>query len=44
MIGEENGEGIYISKKALKESITHSQILSALLYESEQVLTEDQQI
>jgi hypothetical protein len=41
LIGEENGEGIYVSKKALKESITHSQVLSALLYESEKNLTAD---
>jgi hypothetical protein len=33
-IGEENGEHIYVSKSALKDSIHNGQILSALLYES----------
>ena len=35
LIGEENGEHIYINKRALKNSIKSSQVLSALLYESE---------
>jgi hypothetical protein len=39
LIGEENGEHIYINKKALKESIRSSQVLSALLYESEKHLS-----
>lgn len=43
LIGEENGEHIYISRKALKESIHNSQVLSALLYESERCLNEEEQ-
>jgi hypothetical protein len=42
LIGEENGEHIYLSKKALKEQIRNSQVLSALLYESEKRLTAEQ--
>ena len=42
-IGEENGQYIYLSKKALKESIHNSQILSALLYESQRVLGKEGQ-
>ena len=38
-IGEEDGDHIYIDKDALKESLKNSQILSALLYESEQHLS-----
>jgi hypothetical protein len=38
LIGEENGENVYISKKALKEKIHNSQVLSALLYESQRCL------
>lgn len=42
LIGEENGEHIYINKRALKNSIRNSQVLSALLYESEkQKLSQD---
>ena len=41
-IGEENGEHIYISKKALKENIRNSQVLSALLYQSERCLTAEE--
>jgi hypothetical protein len=41
-VGEQNGENIYISKHALKDSIAHSQVLSALLYESEKKLSTEQ--
>lgn len=40
-IGEENGEHIYVSKKALKDSIHNGQILSALLYESQRSLNKE---
>ena len=42
-IGEEDGEHIYISKKALEEGIKNSQVLSALLYESERCLNTEEQ-
>lgn len=38
-LGEENGEHLYINKKALKQSIRDSYVLSALLYESEKHLS-----
>ncbi len=39
LIGEENGEHLYINKNALKESIHNTQVLSALLYKSEKHLS-----
>lgn len=43
LIGEENGEHVYVSKKALTEQIRNSQVLSTLLYESEKHLSADEQ-
>ena len=42
-IGAENGENIYISKKALRDKIESSQILSSLIYESQRCLNADEQ-
>lgn len=39
LIGEEDGEHLYINKNALKQSIHNTQVLSALLYKSEKHLT-----
>lgn len=41
-IGEENGEHLYINKSALRDSIRDSYVLSALLYESEKHLSQEE--